>query len=156
MSDRSIGLMLLVISGFFYWQTLFFKRPQFAQFEQMGPEFFPRGILIVLALLSLALIVRGKGSLLPRWNLGSVRTLATRYRDVVLSLALFPVYVMGITLIGFLYSTMLYLVVMQSVLKPRKGLGLLLVVAGSVTFSWALVQLFQGYLHVVLPAGSLF
>ncbi|MHB0871170.1 MAG: tripartite tricarboxylate transporter TctB family protein [Chloroflexota bacterium] len=156
MSDRLIGLVLLVASGLFYWQTYFFKKAPFAQFEQMGSEFLPRGILIGLAILGLVLLVTGKGSLLPSWRLGSVRALFTRYREVLLSLLLFPVYALGISLVGFLYSTVVYLVVMQLVLRPRRGRGLLYTVVASLFFAWGLVTLFQGYLHVVLPSGTLF
>jgi len=156
MSDRLIGLVLLVISGLFYWDTYHFKRPPFIQFEQMGPEFFPRGILIGLAFFSLILLVRGEGSLLPSWRLGSVRALFTRYREVVLSLLLFPVYALAIDLVGFFYSTIVYLIVMQLLLKPRWGRGLLYTVLGSVAFAWGLVIVFEGFLHVVLPSGTLF
>jgi hypothetical protein len=156
MSDRLIGLVLLVISGVFYWQTYSFKKASFAQFEQMGPEFLPRGILIGLAIFSVILLVRGKGSLLPSWTLGSVRALFTRYREVLLSLLLFPIYALGISLVGFLYATVVYLIVMQLVLKPRWGRGLIITVIGSVAFSWGLVALFEGYLHVMLPSGTLF
>ncbi len=156
MSDRLIGLVLLVISGLFYWQTYFFKKPPFAQFEQMGSEFFPRGILIGLAIFSFILLVKGQGSLRPSWTMGSMRALFTRYREVLLSLLLFPAYALAIDLVGFLYSTVAYLVVMQLVLKPRWGRGLVYTVAGSAAFTWALVTVFEEYLHVVLPSGTLF
>ncbi len=156
MSDRLIGLVLLVISGLFYLETYSFKRAPFAQFEQMGSEFFPRGILIGLAIFSLILLVKGQGSLLPSWRLGSVRALFTRYREVLLTLLLFPVYALAINLVGFLYATVVYLIVMQLMLKPRWGRGLVYTVAGSVAFAWGLVTLFEGYLNVVLPSGTLF
>ena len=156
MSDRAIGLLVVAISVFSYVQTFYFGQPPFAAFQGMGAEFFPRGILIALAALGSALLVRGRGSLLPRVDLGSVRSRLRQYREVIISLALFPVYVAGIELVGFLLSTMAYLVVMQLVLYPRKGLGLIYVVAGSVAFTWAVVEVFQRYLSVVLPRGSLF
>ncbi len=156
MSDRAIGLLLIVVSAFFYWQTYFFKTPPFAAFQQMGAEFFPRGILIALGILGLALTIRGEGSPLPNWTVGRVRAALVRYREVILSLALFPLYGLSVGLIGFFASTVIYLIVMQLILRPRRGLGLLYVAAGSLAFTWALVALFQGYLHVVLPSGSLF
>ena len=156
MSDRLIGLLLLVISGLLYWQTFFFKRPPFAQFEQMGSESFPRGILIGLAILSFILLVRGEGSLRPSWTLDSVRALFTRYREVLLSLLLFPAYALAIDLVGFFYSTMVYLIVMQLMLRPRRGRALAHTVVGSIAFTWGLVTLFEGYLNVVLPSGTLF
>ena len=156
MSDRLVGLMLLLVSAFFYWQTAFFKKPSFSQFEQMGPDFLPRGILIGLAIFSLILLMRGKGSLVPSWRTAQLRALFTKYREVVISLVSFPLYALAIDLIGFGISTVVYLVLMQWVLKPPKGLGFLYSIAGSAVFTWALVTVFQQYLHVILPSGSLF
>lgn len=156
MSDRLIGLLAILVAALFFAQTLYFKKPPFAAFESLGPEFFPRGILIGLALLGLVLLIRGEGSLLPNWNASSLRALTTRYRGVVLSLVLFPVYIISITLFGFAYATVAYLITMQLLLHPRRGRGLVYVIVGSIAFAWALVFLFEGYLHVVLPKGELF
>lgn len=156
MSDRLVGLVLLLFSGFMYLQTFFFKKAPFAAFEEMGSEFFPRGILIGLAIFSLILLMVGKGSLMPSWRMDSVRALFTRYREVVISLVLFPAYAFAIEKVGFAYSTVVYLIVMQMVLKRRKARELLLAVAGSAIFTWALVTIFEGYLQVVLPQGTLF
>jgi hypothetical protein len=156
MSDRLIGLLLMVISGLFYVQTLFFKKPPFAAFQEMGADFFPRGIVIALAICGLALLVKGQGSLLPSWRLGSMRAGLGKYRDVLITLLLFPLYLVGVGLIGFTYSTVIYLVVMQLALYPRKGISLAYVVVGSAAFTWGAVLLFQNYLHVVFPSGSLF
>ncbi len=156
MSDRLVGLVLLLFSGFMYWQTFFFPKSAFAAFQEMGAEFFPRGILMGLGVLALALVVSGKGSLIPGWRPSTVRASLPKYRDVLISLTVYPVYVLAIGLIGFLPSTVVYLAGMQLLLKPRMGVKLLYVVAGSAIFAWAATELFQRYLNVVLPSGSLF
>ncbi len=156
MSDRLIGLVLLLISAFLFWQTSLFKKPPFAQFEQLGSEFMPRWILIGLAIFSLVLLINGKGSLVPSWRMSHVKALFTRYREVVITLVLFPVYALGIDLVGFFPSTVVYLVVMQLVLKPLRVIGVVYTVVGSTAFAWALVWVFQEQLHVMLPSGSLF
>lgn len=156
MSDRLVGLVLLFLSGFMYLQTYLFPKAPFAAFEEMGSEFFPRGIIIGLAIFSLILLMVGKGSLMPSWRMDNVRALFTRYREVVITLVLFPAYAFAIEQIGFAYSTLIYLIVMQMVLKRRNARQLILTVAGSAVFTWALVTAFEGYLKVVLPHGTLF
>lgn len=156
MTDRLIGLLLALFAAGMYYQSFFFKQPPFQTFQGMGAAFFPRGILIGLFVLGLILLIKGDGPLLPRWSLGGLRAALPRYRGVIISMLLFPVYILGITLIGFLYSTIIYMVVMQLALYPRRDISVLYVFAGSIAFSWALVEVFRRLLNVVLPAGSLF
>lgn len=156
MSDRLIGFLLLLLSVVLYVQTFYFRRPAFSAFESMGSEFVPRGILIGLGIFSLILLVAGKGSLVPTWRKDSVRSLFTRYREVLLCLALFPLYALFIDLIGFAYSTVIYLFTMQLVLKRRRAMGIVYTLAGSAAFTWAITTVFEKYLNVVLPSGSIF
>jgi hypothetical protein len=156
MSDRLIGLLVILFSAVMYYESYAFREPPFQTFEGMGAEFFPRAILIGLGILGVILLITGKGSLLPRWTLGGMRAALPRYRGVIISMSLFPLYIVGITFIGFLYATVIYLIVMQLALFPRRGLSILYVVVGSVAFSWGLVELFRRLLNVVLPRGSLF
>jgi hypothetical protein len=156
MTDRLIGLLVIVFAAVMYVDSYFFREPPFQTFQGMGAAFFPRGILAGLGILGLILLITGKGPLLPRWSLGGMRAALPRYRGVLISVALFPLYILGITYIGFLYSTIIYMIVMQLALFPRRGLSILYVVVGSVAFSWGLVEIFRRLLNVVLPRGSLF
>jgi hypothetical protein len=156
LSDRLIALLLLVVCGVFYWQSQFVRRPPFAAFEALGPETFPRWIVAVLAVCSLILLVRGKGSLIPRIGGQQLRAWLDRYRLPLISLALFAIYGLAIPQIGWIPATSGYLIVMQLVLQPRLGLRLAYVVVGSVAFAWLLAYAFETYLHVVLPRAGLF
>jgi hypothetical protein len=156
MSDRLIGLLVTIFAAVMYYESYAFKPPPFQTFEGMGAEFFPRAILIGLGVLGMILLITGKGPLLPRWTLGGMRAALPRYRGVIISVILFPLYIVGITFIGFLYSTIIYMIVMQLALFPRRGLSILYVIAGSAVFSFALVEVFRRLLNVVLPRGSLF
>lgn len=156
MSDRLIALLLLAVCALFYWETSFVKRPPFAAFEALGPETFPRWVAAVLAVLSAVLLVRGKGSLVPRVSGGQLRVWLDRYRLPLVSLALFPVYALAIPPVGWIPATFVYLVVMQLILQPRRGVQLVYLVVGSLAFSWLLAYGFESYLHVVLPRAGLF
>lgn len=156
MSDRLIGLLLLAACGLFYWQTTFVRRPTFAAFEALGAETFPRAVIVLLALFSVILAVRGRGSLMPRIDRKRFVAWLDRYRLPLLSLGLFVAYVVAIERIGWIASTIAFLVVLQLLLWPRRGRGLLYVLAGSAAFALVLSQIFERVLRVLLPRGTLF
>jgi hypothetical protein len=156
MSDRLVGLLLLVASGFLYWQTTFIRRPTFAAFEALGSETFPRAVLVLLALFSATMALRGAGSLVPRIDRARLGGFVERYRLPLLTLGLFVAYVVAIERVGWLISTVAFLVLLQVVLWPRRGRELAYLIAGSALFAVALAQTFERVLRVVLPRGTLF
>src|SRR5215208_2023143 len=156
MSDRLIALLLLLVCAGFYWQSISIRRPPFAAFDPLGADTFPRAVALVLAIFSLVLLVRGGGSVVPRLTGARARVWLLEYRLPLISLVLFAAYVATIPQVGWLIATAVFLVVMQLLLHPRWGRGLLGVVLGSAIFSWLIAEFFQRYLHVVLPRGTLF
>ena len=156
MSDRLIAVILLAVCGFFYWQSFFIRKPPFAAFESLGAETFPRAIVVVLALFSLILLIRGRGALAPRLVRERLRPWLERYRLPLTSLALFAAYAAAIAPLGWLVATVAYLVAMQFLLLPRSGRAIGYVLAGSFAFAFLVGQLFERFLHVVLPRAGLF
>jgi hypothetical protein len=156
MSDRLVGLLLLAGCGFLYWQTTFIRRPTFAAFETLGSETFPRAVLVLLAIFSTVMVARGEGSFVPRVDRARVLAFLDKYRLPLLALTLFVAYIFAIERAGWLASTIVFLVLLQLVLRPRRGPGLAYVVAGSAAFAIVLAQLFERVLRVVLPRGTLF
>lgn len=156
MSDRQVAVVLLGVSGVFYWQSLVIRPPPFAAFEALGAETFPRWVIAVLAAFSLILLARGRGPLLPRVDRAPLALWLARFRLPLLSLALFAAYAVAIPQVGWLPATFVYLVVMQLVLRPPTGRQLAYVVVGSFAFAWALGEIFERFLHVVLPRAALF
>ncbi len=157
MSDRLVALALLAVCGFLYWQSTFIRRPPFAAFEAFDASWFPRGVILVLALLSLALLVRGSGPVRPRITRDGARRWLARYRLPLTGLGLFALYALVMPPLGWNLSTILYLVAMQLAILPRRGRrDLALVVGGSVVFTLVLGAGFERFLHVVLPRPDLF
>lgn len=156
MSDRLVGLLLLGSCGFLYWQTTFIRRPTFAAFESLGSETFPRAVLVLLALFSVVLVLRGGGSLVPRLDRARLRAFLDRYRLPLVTLGLFVAYIFAIERVGWLASTLVFLVALQVVLRPRRGRELAYVVVGSAAFAVAVAQVFERVLRVILPRGTLF
>jgi hypothetical protein len=155
-SDRLIGLLLLGACALFYWQSTLIRQPAFAAFEALGAESFPRAVIVALALLSVVLAVRGRGPLARPLAVADVRAWLDRYRLPLVSLALFVSYAFAIGPFGWYIASALYLVAMQLVLLPRLGRQLVYVLAGSLLFTVALGQVFERFLHLVLPRAQLF
>lgn len=155
MSDRLIGLLLLGACAAFYGLSTQVRRPTFAAFEALGAETFPRLILALLAVLSIALAIRGSGPILRPVGAADLRVWWDRYRVPVSALALFLVYANLVSPIGWYAATAAYLVVMQLVLHPRMGRALGYVLGGSLVFTIALGQVFERLLHIVLPKALL-
>lgn len=155
MRDRLVALVLLGVCAFFWLQTYSIRTPPFAEFQELGPAWFPRLIAAVLAAFSLILLVQGGGGA-PRLDRAALAAALSRYRDPLFALGLFAGYVLLVPLLGYVPATAIYLVVMQLVLRPRRGRALALVTFGSIVFAWGIAVLFEQFLHVVLPRSTLF
>lgn len=156
MSDRLVALTLLAVSGVLFWQTFSFRKPPFAQFEAFDAATFPRIVLGALAVCALALLIRGSGRVVPRVTRASVAEWIDRYRLPLISLPLFAVYAVAMPRLGWTLSTIAYLIAMQVILLPRRGMPLLVVSAGSVAFTLAMSAAFERLLRIVLPRPDLF
>lgn len=156
MSDRFIALVLLAVCGVLYWQSFGIRKTGFAALESLGAEFYPRGVIVVLAIFALVLAARARGPFLARPSAAAARSWLGTYRRPLLSLALFALYALVMGAIGWFASTFAYLVAMQVLLLPRRGAALGYVVAGSLAFTWLLGETFTRFLHVVLPRATLF
>ena len=157
MSDRLVALALLAVCGVLYWQSTLIRRPPFAAFETFDAAAFPRAVIVVLALLCVALFVRGGGPVVPRVTRDDLRRWLTRYRLPLIGLGLFALYALVMSPLGWNASTIVYLVAMQLAILPRRGpRDLALVVGGSVAFTLVAGAGFERFLHVVLPRPDLF
>lgn len=154
MSDRAIGLLLLVFCGVMWSQTYAIRTPAFAQFQQLDSPFFPRLIIILLAICSAILLVRGTGRLVPAGGPAGVVRVVRDGRHVLVTLALFVLYVLAMPILGYVPATTVYLVAMQLYLRPRGPKGIAAVVLLSAVGSYALALVFTQFLHVVLPRGE--
>ena len=120
----------------------------------VGPGFYPRIVLVLMAALSVMLLVsdvlagrRGRPAPPParaRLNYGLVAA----------TFGVFVVYVFLLPALGFRLATFLFVAVLQAVLEPPRGWRrwvLVLVVA--VLTSWVTHLVFEHYLSVLLPRG---
>lgn len=123
----------------------------------IGPAFYPRVVVIVMAFLSALLV----------WlDISAARTRAAEppaaasspppnYRLVLATFIEFGLYIALLPLIGFRLSTFLFVVVLQATLEwPESGKRWALVFLIGVATSLASHFIFEDYLSVLLPRGT--
>ena len=168
--DGYTGLVVLAASLALFWGTLGLERHPMVP---VGPAFYPRIVLGVVAVMALALVLmdvwgrwRRSGTGLRRH--GEVRTApgapvvtpaqagaqAPNYVLVVIAFAIFTLYVVALPYLGFRLSTFLFLIAMPVALEPPGGPRrwiTVLVLALVTTF--VAHYGFEHYLLVLLPRG---
>ena len=131
--------------------------PQSA-FVPIGPDFYPRIVLVIMAVLSVMLIA----SDLWRQRTQSAAAAAAaepapvkrNYRLVGMTFAVFAGYVVLLPLVGYRVATFLFMVALQSVIDPPRGARRWVVVMISAVASAAVTYIvFDNYLSVLLPRG---
>jgi ABC-type xylose transport system permease subunit len=131
--------------------------PQSA-FVPLGPEFYPRIVLVVMAVLSAMLVASDLWR--QRTQRAAVAVAAEpapeerNYRLVSMTFAVFTGYVILLPLVGYRVATFLFMVALQAVIDPPRSARLWVVVMISALASSAVTYVvFDNYLSVLLPRG---
>ena len=146
--DGVAGLVCLGGSLLLLWVSRSLPQPALVP---IGPGFYPRILFGVTAALSAALLVsdlwrRGRHPERPPVN----------YRLVLLTFLIFSVYVFLLPLLGYRVATTLFVGVLQATLEPpRTARGWALVAAAALGCMLVTYYVFEAYLNVLLPRGSL-
>ncbi len=147
--DLAAGLLGLAVSLWLF--VLSWGLPR-STFVPIGPDFYPRVVLAMTALLSLAVIA---GDMLQRCRRGVAAATPGNYRLVALTFAVFGLYVGLLPGLGFRLATFLFVAGLQVLLDPSRGGRRRLTVAlvAAVT-SVGTFLVFERYLSVLLPRGA--
>ena len=127
-----------------------------SSFVPVGPDFYPRIVLVIMAVLSVLLIVadlwpqREKGAAAPAAPAPEKRN----YQLVGVTYAVFTGYVILLPLVGYRIATFLFVAALQSVFEPPRGArGWALVMVSGLATSLVTYIIFNDYLSVLLPRG---
>ncbi len=155
--DGVAGIVCLAISVVMLVMTMEMPR---SSLVPIGPDFYPRIVLTVGALLSAMLVVFDVVANLRRRHaaappVAEAPAPAKNYTLVILTFVLFTLYVAALAPLGYRISTFLFVVAEQVLLEPPKSLKrwIIFVIIGVAT-SWITHITFEGYLQVLLPRGA--
>lgn len=140
MSDRIVGLGLVVVAAWYGWTASEYEAG-FA--DPLGPSAFPMLLAPFIAALGFWLVLRPDSE--PEWPRGM--TLVMQAASVAMMLA----YALALMPIGFLLST----AVLATLLAIMLGARLLPAAATGIAISFGCYGLFTYGLELSLPAGSL-
>ncbi|MDA8109656.1 MAG: tripartite tricarboxylate transporter TctB family protein [Betaproteobacteria bacterium] len=151
--DGIAGLVCLALSLFGLALTRGLPAPSMLP---VGPGFYPRIVLTLMAGLSAILVVsdviagrRGTRAVVAR------PAVQPNYRLVAATFAIFAAYVALLPPLGFRIATFLFVAVLQVVLEPPRGSRRwALVLAVALATTWLTYLAFERYLSVLLPRGT--
>jgi len=157
--DAIAGLICLVLSLILLYLTL--GMPQ-SPLVPIGPDFYPRIVLGITAFLSALLIVidvlSARRSTDDSGKVVSAPQAAVpkNYQLVVLTFIVFGLYVALLSWLGYRISTFLFVAMLQPLLeRPRSLRGWVIVLVTAAATSLATFAVFEEYLQVLLPRGTL-
>lgn len=152
--DAGIGLGLLAFCGLLYWQAGLAPTPPFVP---IGPAFYPRVVLILLAGLAVWLIAEDVLSRpAPPRKAEKPAAAPPDYGRVLLAFFLFLGYVVALSLIGYLAATFLFILGISWSIGPREIREMPRLVAVALGTALVTFLVFEKYLYVFLPRGLLF
>lgn len=145
--DGWSGLVVLAASLVLFWLTLGLKDNPLVP---IGPAFYPRIVLGIVAVLAAALVVT---DLLIRRRAPAPASKAN-YAAVALHFAVFGLYAVALPWLGFRIATFLYVATANAAMAPPRNARhwARLAALGLVT-ALATYYIFEHYLHVLLPRG---
>ena len=121
----------------------------------VGPAFYPRIVLVLMAGLSLLLLVLDVRAGRAGRPAGAKPAVPPNYRLVVVTFTTFIVYVVLLPLVGFRIATLLFVGGLQALLEPpRSTRRWALVLAIAVVTTAVTYFAFEHYLSVLLPRGK--
>jgi len=130
-----------------------------SSFVPVGPDFYPRIVLIIMAVLSALLVAadfwrkRHPAAVAP--PAAEAVPEKRNYPLVGTTFAVFAVYVILLPLTGYRVATFLFMVALQAVIDPPRSMRRWIVVMVSALASAAVTYVvFEHYLSVLLPRGT--
>jgi hypothetical protein len=148
--DGWVGLVLAGLTFVLLLQTRGIPRPALLS---IGPGFYPA--VVLWTLLGLSLLLLASSLRRSAKEAGTQQKLPKRFPLIVGLFALFGIYTAALPHLGFRVATFGFVTVTQWVLGGRHARGLPRAVLTGVLTSFLTYLIFEVYLKVLLPRGSL-
>lgn len=158
--DTIAGLVCLALSLFLLYLT---RGLQQSALVPIGPDFYPRIVLGITAVLSALLVGIDMLSARRERDAGRVEpptapqaAAPKNYRLVTLTFIIFGLYVALLSWAGYRISTFLFVATLQPLLeRPQSLRGWIIVLVTAAATSLVSYVVFEQYLQVLLPRGTL-
>ncbi|MBI3078844.1 MAG: tripartite tricarboxylate transporter TctB family protein [Deltaproteobacteria bacterium] len=157
-ADALLGLLVMAFSAALYYLARDIPQPPLVP---IGPDIYPRVVVAIFFLLGAALLLTGLRQIRRTAEPEEVPAraapgLLARYRLVIPSFLATSLYVLLIPLLGFHPATFLFLLALQVLLGPRRPRDLATYGAVAVGSLGVLYLVFEVYLRIFFPRGTLF
>lgn len=147
------AILILVFCGAAYYETLSISSP--VQ-RKTGASFFPQIIIIVIAVFGLCLLInsliRIKKESNTQLNLSIPKLWRENYK-VLLTFIFFGLYVLLMKVIGYLISSVLFMLAIYLLLTTKKR-KIWAAVVSYIVITFAIYFVFRVFLYVFLPSGT--
>lgn len=158
--DTIAGLICLALSLFLLYLT---RELQQSALVPIGPDFYPRIVLGITAVLSALLVVIDMLSARRERDAGHVEpptapqaAAPKNYKLVTLTFIIFGLYVALLPWFGYRISTFLFVAALQPLLeRPQSLRGWIIVLVTAAATALVTFVVFEDYLQVLLPRGTL-
>lgn len=129
-----------------------------SSFVPIGPDFYPRIVLIIMAALSALLVASDLWRRLPKEAGAAAVQEPTpekrNYRLVGITFAVFAGYVVLLPLVGYRVATFIFMAVLQAVfVRPHGARRWTVVLVSALATTVITYVVFEHYLSVLLPRG---
>ncbi|GAB3798183.1 tripartite tricarboxylate transporter TctB family protein [Virgibacillus kimchii] len=162
MGEIVIGIFLILLSALIYFNSGDFAQLNAAE-THLDPGSYPKLIAALLFLLSLILIVKQMVTLIKAKEFGfknSFKDFLQRqwheYRLVFYMLAVLGLYIFTINLLGFIVSTILFIIAAGLLIGPIKKKNVITIAIISFAMTFAVYFFFENVLYVRFPNGIFF
>jgi hypothetical protein len=145
--DIGIGVGLIILSIWLFWYV---GRYRPVEIYIYGPDFFPRILAVMMAILGISLIINAL--------LGNSLKMGDRidpkgFVRLLISIGICIGYLFLTTILGFATATFVFLFILMTFLKQK---GILLRIFSSVATAILVWGIFRYFLIIPLPEGWLF
>ena len=138
--DQIIAGGIIIISLFFYYQTVLFQIPGTVNIT--SPALIPRIWIIILILLSILLLIKSKTK--------KSEIIDSSPKTVLIIIAFLLIYLVAMQWVGYFFTTPVFILATMCLLKYRKVAFMTINAFGFVLFSYFI---FNKLLHIDLPMG---
>lgn len=157
--DQGIGLILVVFSGFMYYQATLLPP---AMFGALGADVFPKLLFILLLIMGAALFIQATIALKKSTSdtmTGAVSQTGfsfAHFKFVVIGFTAFFLYVILMHYLGFIIATLIFMPGFMWVLSPKTKKGAALIICVSLILTFGMQFGFTYVLKIFLPSGVVF